>query len=75
MRNPLLDEDFLHELDLYHHHHTWAKIVSLDFNEYPLEEISGKVSAGSINIDGNSAVRRTCSLTLLSDEVNINDFY
>ena len=75
MKNPMLDEDFLHQLDLYPHHHTWAKVVSLNYDEYPLEEISGRISSGNISIDGNSSVRRTCSLTLLSKEVDIHDFY
>ena len=30
---------------------------------------------GSINIDGASAIRRTCSLSLIAKELNINDFY
>ena len=75
MHNPLLDKDFLYELDQYHHREIFAKIISLDINENPVEEIEGRVTAGSINIDGQSAVRRTCSLTLIANEVNINDFY
>jgi hypothetical protein len=41
----------------------------------PLEYIEGKVTGGSINVDGSSAVRRTCNLTLIAKGVNINDFY
>jgi hypothetical protein len=41
----------------------------------PLESIEGRVTAGSINVDGASAVRRTCSLTMVATNVNINDFY
>jgi hypothetical protein len=33
------------------------------------------VTQGSINVDGVSAVRRTCSLSLIAHELNINDFY
>lgn len=47
----------------------------MTLDEEPLQEISGVVSNGSINIDGNSVVRRTCSLTLTTNEVNINSFY
>ena len=47
----------------------------LDKDENPIEEIEGRVTAGSINIDGNSAVRRTCSLSMVAKQVNINDFY
>jgi hypothetical protein len=42
----------------------------------PTEEITGRVtSGGSINVDGTSAVRRSCSLTMVAKDVNINDFY
>lgn len=75
MKDPMLDMTFLKELDHYHHHHTWAKIVSLSFDEYPREEITGKITSGSINVDGNSALRRTCSLSLVAEDVNIQDFY
>ena len=75
MHNPLLDKDFLYELDQFKHKEIFAKIISLDLNENPIEQIEGRVTAGSINIDGNSAVRRTCSLTMVAKEVNINDFY
>ena len=74
-KNPMLNEDFLRQLHEYKHQFLWAKIISLDFNEYPIEEIAGKITAGSINIDGSSAVRRTCSLTMVATDVNINDYY
>lgn len=75
MRNPLMDKDFLYELNQYQHKEIYAKIISLNFQEQPLEQIEGRVTGGSINIDGNSAVRRTCSLTLVAKDVNITDFY
>ena len=75
MKNPMLDEVFLHELDQFQHKFIWAKIIALNWDEYPLEEITGRITSGSINIDGASAVRRTCSLTLAANEVNINNFY
>jgi hypothetical protein len=28
-----------------------------------------------VNIDGNSAVRRTCSLSMVAKDVDINSFY
>ena len=73
--NPLLDKEFLYELDQARHKEIYAKIISLDKDENPVEEIEGRVTAGSINIDGNSAVRRTCSLSMVAKQVNINDFY
>jgi hypothetical protein len=41
----------------------------------PIEYIEGKVTSGSINVDGSSAVRRSCNLTLVAKDVNINEFY
>ena len=74
-KNPLLDKDFLYELNQCKHKEIYAKIISLSFDERPLEQIEGRVTSGSINIDGNSAVRRTCSLSLVAKDVNITDFY
>lgn len=74
MINPLLNQQFLKELDLNNQREVYAKIISLNKNEFPIEEISGKVSQGSLSIDGTSAVRRTCSLTLIADRVNINEY-
>lgn len=75
MKNPMLDEEFLKRLNEYHHHHTWAKIVSLNFDEYPIDEISGEITSGSINIDGTSKVRRTCSLSMVAPQAKINEYY
>ena len=75
MKKYLLDKDFLKELDQYNHKEVYAKITSLSFNELPIEQIEGRITGGSLNIDGSSAVRRTCNLTLVAQEVNINDFY
>lgn len=75
LNNPLLDKEFLSALDAYRERETYARIIALSFQEDPLEQIEGRVTQGSINIDGASAIRRTCSLTLIAEEVNINDFY
>lgn len=71
----LLDKDFLKELDQQNEREVYAKIISLSFDEQPIEEIQGHVTGGSINIDGNSSVRRTCSISLIAEELNIQDFY
>jgi len=44
-------------------------------NELPQDYIEGKITTGSINIDGNSSVRRTCNLTMVSDNKELKDFY
>lgn len=75
MKNPLQDKDFLYNLNQDKHKEIYAKIISLSFDEKPLEQIEGRITSGSINIDGTSTVRRTCNLTLIAKDVNITDFY
>ena len=71
----LYDDDFLKKLDEHHEKTTYARIISLDLEENPIEQVEGKITAGSVNVDGASAVRRTCSLTMVSNDININDYY
>lgn len=73
--NPLYDKDFLYKLSHEKEREVYVRITSLTQDERPLEYIEGKSTAGSINIDGASAVRRTCQLTLVAKNVNINEFY
>lgn len=75
MRDPLLDKDFLLKLDNDRNRLVYIKLISLNFEEEPVEEINGRVTSGSINIDGSSSVRRTCSLSLIANELNIHEFY
>ena len=65
----------MRQLDLTKNKATYAKIILLTWNEEPVEEIQGKITAGSINIDGASTVRRTCSLTMVSPKVDITNTY
>ena len=74
-KNSLLDKDFLKALDKENQREIFVKIASLTFDENPIEFITGRATGGSINIDGNSSVRRTCSITLVAKELNIHDFY
>ena len=60
-----LDDDFLDKICKQQEREVYAKIIAFDINEIPIDQIEGKVTTGSINIDGNSAVRRTCSLTMI----------
>ena len=75
MKNPMLDLEFLRKLDLTTNKAVYAKIILLTWNEEPVEEIQGKITTGSISVDGNSAVRRTCSLSMVSKQVDINNTY
>lgn len=69
------DNNFLNSLFSAQEREVHARITALNFQEKPLEFIEGKVTGGSINIDGQSAVRRTCSLSLIAKDVEIHDFY
>lgn len=71
----LYDENFLIALSEQQNRETYARITSLDMNEFPQDYIEGKITTGSINIDGNSSVRRTCNLTMVSDNKELKDFY
>jgi hypothetical protein len=75
MNNPLLDKVFLSELDQCREKEIWAKVIALDLKENPTEEITGRITGGSINIDGSSAVRRSCSVSMVAKDLNINSFY
>ena len=70
----MYDKTFLEQLMDQRFRTVYARIISLNFEEQPLEQIEGRVTSGSINLDGVSAVRRTCSLTLLS-EMPLTNYY
>lgn len=75
MLNPMLNEEFLLQLEQNRNREIYARITLLNINEMPVDYIEGKVASGSINIDGQSVIRRSCSLSLIADKININDFY
>lgn len=66
--NPLKDSAFLSKLDLENLKTYYIKILVLDQKEIPLRAIEGRVSTGSITIDGSSSVRRAGNLTFLAEE-------
>lgn len=62
----LLDLLFLKQLDEWNEREVYVKIISMDFNENPRSEIQGYATGGSVKVDGSSAVRRVCSLTMVA---------
>lgn len=60
-----MNNEFLTALCEQKQREIFARIILLTWDEKPLEQIEGSITQGSINIDGRSAVRRTCSLTML----------
>ena len=71
-RPYLRDKNFLKTVDRISLKEEFAKITILNWQERPIEDIQGKVSSGTLNINGNSSLRRTCNLTILIDENNSN---
>lgn len=67
----LKDSSFLQELMRDRLLEQYAKIIVLNLNEKPIQEVQGKITGGSINLDGNSAVRRTGNISVyVEDRVN-----
>lgn len=73
MNMALLDTNFLRKLDEQNEREVYVKIISLDFNENPRAEIQGYATGGSINNDGASAVRRTCNVSLITDNLVMSE--
>ena len=73
--DPIVDKDFLKDLDQENQKEIFVKIATLTFDEDPIEFITGRATGGNINIDGQSSTRRTCSISLVAEELNIHDFY
>ena len=65
------DKEFLKQLDYRQNKTIYVKIISLDINDYPREEITGQATNGSINIDGSSKMQRTCSLSIVAEKDSI----
>lgn len=64
----LQDSSFLKLFDKLKVKEQYVKITILDFLEKPIQAIEGRVLGGSINIDGNSSIRRTCNLSIIASE-------
>ena len=70
----LSDNEFLLTLQKQKLRETYARITALNKDEYPIEQIQGKVTSGSVNVDGASAIRRTCSLSVSLETMEITDY-
>lgn len=70
-----MNTDFLLKLDNSQEKEKYVRLIALSWDEYPIETIEGRATGGTINIDGSSAIRRTCNLSLVANELNINEFY
>ena len=68
----LNDTVFLKEL--YHSkiREQYAEIILLSYDEKPIKSLIGTIQSGSININGDSSVRRTINLTATLNSTNFN---
>lgn len=76
----LSDTHFLSQLDKISVKEEYVRITVLDWRENPIQEIQGIVINGSVNLDGNSSMRRTASLTVFAEQQkndlqNINSLF
>lgn len=71
----LYDAAFLKQLDEQHDHTYYVRIQALTFDEQFLDKLEGRVTSGSINLDGKSAIRRSCSLSFVAEINQVNDYY
>jgi hypothetical protein len=68
MSNPLLDKAFIKRLYKNREKTKYVKITSYNHQGLPIETLEGVATGGSINLDGKSAARRSCSLTLATQK-------
>lgn len=61
--------DFLAQLFSQQSQVKYARITPMNIVTGEEGELIGKITQGSINLDGKSAVRRSCNLTLVTDDV------
>ena len=66
----LQDTSFLKQLSGFHIKEYFVKIIVLNWQEEELQDIEGKVISANINIDGNSIIRRTATLSVYIDDTN-----
>lgn len=72
--NYLKDEAFLKLLDSLPLQEVSIKIEVLDWSENVIQEIQGLSTGGTLNLAGDSSVRRTCNLSLViadNDDISI----
>ena len=72
MRNDYLDDTaFLKYFNELEFKEQYIRINSLDYEtERIIDSLEGRATGGSINLDGNSSLRRTCSLEMTSLATN-----
>lgn len=73
MNKYLQDINFLKEICAQQNQEIFGRVYSLDKYDNIVKDFTGIVQSGSINLDGSSAIRRTCQLTILIKNFNFSD--
>jgi len=68
-RDFLQDSDFLKQIDTLHVKNQYVKITILSWTEEDIQQIQGIVQSGNITIDGKSSVRRSCNMTVYTEDL------
>lgn len=76
----LKNSTFLQKVDRLKNKEQYVKITVLNYDETPIQSIEGRATGGSITLDGNSSVRRTCNLSLVAyngdnDLTNVDNLF
>ena len=70
----LKDDKFLSLIDSLQIKEQYIKLTLLTWDEEPIEDIEGYSIGGNLNLDGNSSVRRTCNLEMISPDTDLDFF-
>ena len=68
----LKDIEFLNKIYGLHNQTIYTQITVLDWEEKRIADIQGKVMSGSMSVNGDSAVRRTASLSVFINSLQIS---
>ena len=66
----LKDTAYMYLADTQKLQNQFVKLTLLDWKENPLQEIQGIATGGTISLNGNSAIRRTCSLNMTVQDIS-----
>ena len=68
--NPI----FLEKLYKEQTQQKYAKIYLLDWNERPIKNLEGEITNGTISIDGDSSIRTTINLSMVSKTIDFTKY-
>ena len=70
----IYNDSFLNKLQKQKIQKKYAKITLLDWGERPVRSLEGEITGGNLNIDGNSAIRTTISLSMIVKDLDLTKY-